>query len=83
MTSKETAALDKKIEALGYKISKAKERYDGLIEQMSELVAKRYPERQEEAVKARLFEAYKKSGKTVEFVIDFIENAPDEDGYWN
>ena len=83
MTSKETDALDRKIEALGSRISKAKENYEALIEQMSELVAKRYPEKQEEAIKERLYNAYKRSGKTVGFIVDFIENAPDDDDYWN
>lgn len=83
MTEEEIATLDKKIEALTPKISKAKKDYDNLIEKMSELVKQRYPERQEEAIKERLYEAYKKSRKTVDFIIDFIENAPDEDDFWN
>ena len=49
---------------------------------MSALLKQRYPERQEEAIKTRLYETYKKSGKTLDFIIDFIENADDEDDYW-
>ncbi len=45
MTEKEMAALDKKIEALMPKISKAKKEYDDLIGRMSELIEQRYPER--------------------------------------
>ena len=30
-----------------------------------------------------LYEAYKRSNKTVDFIIDIIENAPDEDDFWN
>lgn len=82
MTSKEIAALDKKIDALKPKISKAKATYDSLVEQMSVLMAQRYPERQEEANKNRLYEAYKRSGKTLDFIINFIENADDEDDFW-
>ena len=82
MTPKEAAALDKKIEALKPKIAKAKETYDSLLDQMSELLDRRYPERKEEAIKKRLYEAYQRSGKTVDFIIDFIENADDEDDFW-
>ena len=48
---------------------------------MSELLEQRYPERREEAIKERLYEAYKRSGKTVDFIIDFIDNADDEDDF--
>ena len=82
MTEKEKAALDKKIEALKPKISKAKEEYDSLIEQLSGLLEQRYPERREGAIKNRLYEAYRNSGKSVDFIIDFIENADDEDDFW-
>ncbi len=83
MTQKEIDSLDKEIEALGPKISKAKKDYDDLINQLSELISQRYPERKEEAIKDRLYEAYKRSNKTVDFIIDFIENASDEDDFWN
>ena len=82
MNEKEAAALDKKIEALRPKISKAKKVYDDLIDQMSELLDQRYPERKEDAIKNRLYEAYQSSKKSVEFIVDFIENADDEDDYW-
>lgn len=42
----------------------------------------RFPERKEEAIKGRLYDAYRRSGKSVDFIIDFIENADDEDDYW-
>ncbi len=48
---------------------------------MAELLEQRYPERREEAIKNRLYEAYQRSGKSIDFIIDFIENA-DEDDYW-
>ena len=83
LTQKEIEILDKKIEELEPKISKAKKEYDDLINQLSELISQRYPERKEEAIKNRLYEAYKRSNKTIDFIIDFIENAPDEDDFWN
>jgi hypothetical protein len=49
---------------------------------MSELLDQRDPERREEAIKNRLYDAYRRSGKNVDFIIDFIENADDEDDYW-
>lgn len=82
MTQKEKDVLDKKIEALKSKISRAKDTYDSLLAEMSELLDKRYPERREEAIKDRLYDAYRRSGKSIDFIIDFIENADDEDDYW-
>ena len=83
MTDKEKASLDKKINALQQKLFKAKDAYDSVSEQLSALLYQRYPERREEAIKERLYEAYKRSGKTLDFIIDFIENADDEDDYWS
>lgn len=82
MTQKEKEELDKKIEALKPEIIKAKDTYDSLVDEMSELLDKRYPERREEAIKDRLYDAYRQSSKSVNFIIDFIENADDEDDYW-
>lgn len=82
MTQKEKEELDKKIETLKPKIIKAKDTYDSLVDEMSELLDKRYPERREEAIKVRLYDAYRQSSKSVNFIIDFIENADDEDDYW-
>ena len=82
MTKKEKDVLDKEIEALKPKISRAKDTYDSLLTEMSELLDQRFPERREEAIKDRLYDAYRRSGKSVDFIIDFIENADDEDDYW-
>lgn len=51
--------------------------------EVNSLLIQRYPERQEDQVKKRLWEAYRHSGKTVDFIVDFIENADDEDDFWN
>lgn len=82
MTKEESDELDRRIEELKPEIFRAKKEYDSLIERMSMLVEQRYPERRDDAIKERLFEAYRRSGKSVEFIIDFIENADDEDDYW-
>ena len=81
MTQEQKKELDKKIEALKPKILKAKDTYDLLLDEMSELLDQRYPERREEAIKGRLYDAYRRSGKSIDFIIDFIENADDEDDY--
>ena len=81
MTKEEIAMLDKEIVALEEKVAQAT--YDDLAGQLHTLLLKRYPERQEDAIKNRLYEAYRKSGKTLDFIIDFIEHADNEDDYWN
>ena len=82
MTQEQKEDLDKKIEALKPEILKAKDTYDLLLDEMSELLDQRYPERREDAIKERLYDAYRRSGKSIDFIIDFIENADDEDDYW-
>ena len=83
MTEKERQDLDRKIEALEKKVSKAHVEYEAMLEELNSLLIQRYPERQEDQVKKRLWEAYRHSGKTVDFIVDFIENADDEDDFWN
>ena len=75
MTKEESDELDRRIEELKPELSRAKKEYDSLVERMSMLIEQRYPERRDDAIKERLFEAYRRSGKSVEFIIDFIENA--------
>ena len=83
MTKEKIAALDKEIAVLEKKVAQAHSTYDDLAEQLHILLLKRYPERQEDVIKNRLYEAYRKSGKTLDFIIDFIERADNEDDYWN
>ena len=83
MTKEEIAALEKEIAVLEKKVAQAHSTYDDLAGQLHTLLLKRYPERQEDAIKNRLYEAYRKSGKTLDFIIDFIEHADNEDDYWN
>lgn len=83
MTEKEAAALDKRIERLQDKIIKVKHEYEDMLEQLNDLMIKRNPEKQEEQVKERLYQTYTHSSKSLDFIIDFIENAPDDDDYWN
>ncbi len=83
MTEKERQALDKKIEALEKKVSKVHIEYEAMLEELNDLLIQRYPERQEDAIKERLWKAYKKSNQDIDFIIDFIENSDDENDFWN
>lgn len=83
MTSKELADLDKRIDILQDKILKTKREYEAMIDELAALIEQRNPEKKEERIKDRLFKAYTRSNKEIDFIIDFIENAPDEDDYWN
>ena len=83
MTSKELADLDRRIDALQDKILKTKHEYEAMIDELAKLIDQRNPEKREERIKDRLYKAYTHSNKDLDFIIDFIENAPDEDDYWN
>ena len=83
LSQSEITALDEKIAALEPKVHEAKRTYDDLIEELAKLIEARYLERQEDAIKERLYKAYTHSNKDIDFIIDFIENAPDDDDYWN
>lgn len=83
MTSKEIAELDKRIDTLQDKILKTKHEYEAMIDELGKLIDQRNPEKREETIKDRLYKAYTRSNKDIDFIIDFIENAPDEDDYWN
>ena len=64
MTKEESDELDRRIEELKPELSRAKKEYDSLVERMSMLIEQRYPERRDDAIKERLFEAYRRSGKS-------------------
>ena len=81
MTEKETAALDKKIESTEKKLLAAKKTYDSLLNQMNDLLTRRYIERQEAAIKERLYNAFRNSNKDIDEIVEFMEEGPD-DG-WN
>lgn len=71
---KRIEALDNKIEKLQVKIMKKNEELDPLIEELKLLLEKRHPERKEERIKQELYDAYRKSDKTVEEIIQLIED---------
>ena len=81
MTEKEQQALDKQIEATERKLLKTKKEYDDLLDRMNDLLTRRYPERQEAAIKERLWKAYQNSHKDIDEIVEFMEEGPDD--RWN
>ncbi|MDF1618767.1 hypothetical protein [Petrocella sp. FN5] len=71
---KRIAALDKKIERLQEKIVQKHKEYNALTEELQKLLDERYPERNAERVKDVLYDAYQKSDKSLEDVIELIRN---------
>ena len=79
LSEKEKKTLDKKMEALKPKISKAKQQYEELVSLYAELLDQRHPEQQEEQVKETLFRAYLKSERTLEEILAFMEGYDEDD----
>jgi len=71
---KRIAALDKKIENLQEKIVQKHKEYNSLTEELQKLLDERYPERNAERVKEALYDAYQKNDKSMEDVIELIQN---------
>jgi len=67
--------LDKQIEMLQEKVIRKHHEYNDLTEQLSLLLEERYPERKRDKIKDRLYEAYQQSGRSLEDIIELIENA--------
>lgn len=70
--------LNQKIEQLKKKVSKAREEYDALIEELEQLLLERYPERKEENIKKTLYAAYQKSHRSMEEILAFMEGRDDD-----
>lgn len=75
MDKKRNAELDKKIEILQNKVIEKHHEYNSLAEELSVLLDERYPERKIELVKESLYEAYVKSGRALDEIIDLIQDA--------
>jgi len=71
---KRIETLDKKIEKLQEKIVQKHKEYDALTAALQKLLDERYPERNAERVKDALYDAYQKSDKSLEDVIELIRN---------
>ena len=72
---KHIAALDKKIEKLQREVDKKYQEYDAATEKLMEVLYERYPERKTEQIKDELYDAYVKSGRNLDEIIDLILHA--------
>ena len=72
---KHLEALDRKIERLQEKVIKKHQEYNVLAEELSILLDERHPERKTERVKQALYDAYVKSERSLDEIIDLIQNA--------
>lgn len=64
-----------KIEKLQEKVIKKHEEYNAVAEELSRLLEERYPERKTEKIKQALYDAYVKSERSLDEIIDLIQNA--------
>ena len=67
--------LDRKIERLQGEVFKKRDEYNTLMEELAELIDERYPERRTERIKESLYEAYRKSGRSLDEIIELIQDA--------
>ena len=72
---KRIAALDKKIEKLQNEVTKKHQEYDAATEELMEALYERYPERKTEQIQDKLYDAYVKSGRDLDEIIDLILHA--------
>lgn len=72
---KRLEVLDRKIEKLQEKVIKKHEEYNAVAEELSRLLEERYPERKTEKIKQALYDAYVKSERSLDEIIDLIQNA--------
>ena len=72
---KHLEALDRKIERLQEKVIKKHQECNVIAEELSILLDERHPERKTERVKQALYDAYVKSERSLDEIIDLIQNA--------
>ena len=72
---KRIAALDKKIEKLQNEVTKKHQEYDAATEELMEALYERYPEHKTEQIQDKLYDAYVKSGRDLDEIIDLILHA--------
>lgn len=67
--------LDKKIEELQEIVLEKHKEYNALVEELAVLLDERHPERRIERIKEALYEAYINSGRSLDEIIELIEDA--------
>ena len=75
---KRIESLDRRIENLEEKISAKRREYDVLTDELQQLLEERYPERKEDRIRIRLYEACQKSDRSLEEILTFMEGRDDE-----
>ena len=75
---KRIESLDRRIEKLEEKISTKRREYDALTGELQQLLDERYPERKEDRIRTRLYEAYQKSDRSLDEIMAFMEGRDDE-----
>ena len=75
---KRIESLDRRIEKLEEKISTKRREYDALTGELQQLLDERYPERKEDRIRTRLYEANQKSDQSPEEIMAFMEGRDDE-----
>jgi len=79
---KRIETLDRKIEKLQLKVFQKHKEYEMLSDELLELIYERYPERKTENIKKALYDAYCKSNKSLDEVLDLIQNPYLEEDKW-
>ena len=67
--------LDKKIEELQEIVLEKHKEYNALVEELAVLLDERHPERRIERIKEALYESYINSGRSLDEIIELIEDA--------
>ena len=75
---KRIESLDRRIEKLEEEISAKRRECDTLSDELQQLLNERYPERKEESIKARLYDAYRHSERSLDEILAFMEGRDDE-----
>lgn len=79
LSEKEKKTLDRKMEMLKPRMYKAKQQYDSLVFQYTELLELRHPEKKEERIKETLYAAYQKSYHSLEEILAYMAGEDNDD----
>lgn len=79
LTPKEISQLDRQLAKLETKVKEAGDKYDALCEHYMQLFLKRHPEKQEDRMKQILYDAYKKSERSLEQILAYMAGTDPED----
>lgn len=75
---KRIESLDKQIKRLEDRIVVKRHEYDALVEKLDQLLSERYPERNADTIKEKLYKGYVSSTRSMDEIMAFIEGRDDE-----